>query len=76
MVITYVNNVLIFDVCVEGTARSNLRVRRSSKCQQPCKSALKITNFLETKVKSQKNFYPAQRTIICSDCIDCANKTK
>jgi hypothetical protein len=60
MVITYVNNVLIFDVCVERTALEypcpsivnmvNVVIVNN----QPCKSALKITNFLETKVKSQK----------------------
>jgi hypothetical protein len=53
MVITYVNNVLIFDVCVEGNAlesRSPSIVETSTTLQ----IGTKITNFLETKVKSQK----------------------
>jgi hypothetical protein len=64
MVITYVNNVLIFDVCVDGTALESPSRQKWSlsivemTCQQPCKSALKITNFLKTKSQITKKFYP------------------
>jgi hypothetical protein len=70
MVITYVNNALIFDVCVECTALESPRVRRNVN-NPHCKSALKITNFLETKVKllkhsiwSERSFYVRTVSIV------------